>query len=349
MAKYSKNPKSLALQWHINEACNWNCKHCYRESSVNKNTTPFSDLKFILNEYLYLIDKWKIKKERARINLAGGEPFLDKNFFKLIDLFCKHKNKFEWSVFSNGSLIDKKIAKILKEKKINTFQISLEGLEKNNDFTRGKGTYKKIIKTIKILINQKIKVRVSLTLTKKNVNDIPQLVKILDGLGVSFFNVRRLVPQGAGKQFKEEMLNRKEQFCFYNLCEEININLRKNNRKLKIITGCDSGIFNNQKGINSPTIRNFCGITNGSLLVVMPNGDVMPCRRLPIVVGNIFEDNLFNIWSTKKFRKIRNINNVSQQCKKCKNYKACFGGARCVTYAVNKKLTPDVLCKTDKL
>jgi radical SAM protein with 4Fe4S-binding SPASM domain len=348
MTKYFKKPKSLVLQWHINETCNWNCKHCYREKNIDKKETNFSDLKKILDEYINLLDRWGIKREKARINLAGGEPFLDKNFFKLINLFAKNENKFGWSVFSNGSLVNKKNASYLKNKKINTFQISLEGLEKHNNFIRGKGTYKKIINAIKILVNQKIKVRVSLTLTKKNVNDIPLLVKILDELGVSFLNVRRLVPQGTGKQLKKEMLNKKEQFSFYEWCEKENINLKKNNKKLKIITGCDSGIFNNKKTSDSPTVKNFCGIVNGSLMVVMPNGDIMPCRRLPIITGNIFKNTLLDIWSSKKFKNIRDIDNVSKLCKKCKNFETCFGGARCVTYALNKKFTPDILCKTDK-
>ena len=33
-----------------------------------------------------------------------------------------------------------------------------------------------------------------------------------------------------------------------------------------------------------------------SLLTVMENGDLVPCRRMPIVVGNLLKDNMYKLY-----------------------------------------------------
>ena len=91
---------------------------------------------------------------------------------------------------------------------------------------------------------------------------------------------------------------------------------------------------------------NFCGIIDGMVVIVMPNGDVLPCRRLPLVLGNVLKKSLFEIYySSNKFWELRNLNNVHSHCKKCGNFNLCFGGAKCVNYCYSNKLyIPDVQC-----
>ena len=43
-------------------------------------------------------------------------------------------------------------------------------------------------------------------------------------------------------------------------------------------------------------LLNFMGMIFETVIIVMPNGDVLPCRRLPIVVGNLMEQTLFEIY-----------------------------------------------------
>lgn len=346
MTKYTSNPKSLILQLHITERCNLRCLHCYQNNYSKSDEMSFENMKIVIGQYLELIDKWKIKKSKARINITGGEPLLSKDFFRLVKFISKYNNKFEWSVFSNGILISNSVAKKLKYYGIHSCQISLEGLEKINDSIRGKGTYKKIINSIEILTKQNITVNASLTINKKNLDNIPALVNILNILGVSNFNTRRLVPSGQGKRFIKKILNKKEQFNYYSWTEKINLELSKNKQKLRINIGCDSGIFNNKKRKNSIATKNFCGIMSGTLLVVMTNGEVMPCRRLPIKLGNIFEKNIYDIWSSAKLTEIRSIKKLHKKCKKCKNLELCFGGAKCVSHTLTHDIfNPDILCK----
>lgn len=77
-------------------------------------------------------------------------------------------------------------------------------------------------------------------------------------------------------------------------------------------------------------------------MAVLPDGTVLPCRRLPIPVGNLMSQPLHQIWqSSKVLQDTRNKNNLKGKCnpKQCP-VEACFG-CRAMTYS----LTGDYLAE----
>jgi len=344
MVNYLFKPMSFALQWHITERCNWNCKHCYQSEDYIKKELSIEQLFNIFEQYISLIKKWNLPKNRATINITGGEPFIRKDFFQLVEKLGNNSNNLNWGILSNGSFLTKKIVKKLKEFNLSRYQVSLEGNEKYNDEIRGKGSFKKVIESIKILVENNIRTIISLTLTKKNINDIPELVKLLDELGTNGIGTRRLIPYGKGSNLKNDLLEPEELKKYYHYTIETNKKLREKNSKLKISIGCESGIFNDELLTNKN--KNYCGIVNGRIIIIMPNGDVLPCRRLPIIMGNITKKSLFEIYySSNKLWELRNLNNAHPFCQKCSNFNQCFGGAKCVTYCYSNKLyIPDIQC-----
>jgi MoaA/NifB/PqqE/SkfB family radical SAM enzyme len=205
MPKNLFKPQSSILQWHITERCNWRCKHCYQESY----TTPEMNMEMlesVLNQYVNLVKKWQLPKNRVRIQITGGEPLLREDFFKFLAKVYNLSQYFHFTIMSNGSFVTKENAKILKLLGIKNFQVSLEGMEKTNDEIRGNGTFKKVLKAIEILVWFGIQPRVSVTLTKKNRSEIRELAKTLAPLGVKSIGARRIVPWGSGVQFKDEVL-----------------------------------------------------------------------------------------------------------------------------------------------
>ena len=344
MIRYLPKPKSFALQWHITERCNWHCKHCYQFDDYIKDELTTEQLFSVLEQYIFLIKKWNIPKSHARINVTGGEPFIRKDFFELAERLSQYSNLLNWGLLSNGSFVTKDAIKKLKSFNIAHYQVSLEGDEDNNDEIRGKGTFKKVINSIKLLVDANIHTEVSLTLTKKNIEDIPKLVELFDKLNVHRLATRRLIPYGRGSDLRDNLLEPKELREYYIYVAEINKELRKKNSKLHVVIGCESGMFNNE--IPDWMYKNHCGVIDGRILIVMPNGDVLPCRRLPIVIGNVLKQSLFEIYNTcNKLWELGNLNNAHPFCKKCENFNECFGGAFCVKYCYSNKLfVPDVQC-----
>lgn len=341
-------PKGFTIQWHITEKCNLRCKHCYQEGEKKSEDLSLNELFQIFDNCLSLNLPYE---EGVSFHISGGEPMIRNDFFKFIEKIGENSKiyGYKWRMLSNGLLLTDEKAKRLKELGIAGFQVSIEGLEKNNDDIRGKGSFKKTIEGIRILIENRINVSVSLTLTRKNINEVISLAEILNDLGVRTLGPRRLVPTGDGLLIKNTMIDDPEELKnFYLEMMETNKKFTKQGKKIKIFLGCETAIFNSIS-LSDDEFGKFalCGVTTGRGINIMSNGDFVPCRRMPIVVGNALKDNAYDVYYSEKMKSFRDTNNLHSSCKSCANLSICLGGAKCITYACNKKWElPDPQCWT---
>jgi radical SAM protein with 4Fe4S-binding SPASM domain len=71
------------------------------------------------------------------------------------------------------------------------------------------------------------------------------------------------------------------------------------------------------------------------LITVMPNGDVFPCRRMPVRVGNLLETSLEQLYYESDFlRGLRDRLKCVEGCEECCYFTLCRGGLKCLSYAV---------------
>lgn len=332
-------PKNFHLQWHITEKCNLSCLHCYREEKFLKNELSFFEIKKIFNHFLKLIKEWQLKRDDVRVSFVGGEPFLRKDFFEILELAKQNHSKLRFGILTNGTLIDKNVIKKLKEIEPDYIQISLEGGEKIHDQIRGKGTFKKAIEATKLLKKANIapfNINFSMTLTKLNLKEIPKVIKIAKIQNV-FLAIRRQVPIGFGKKLKKFFLSPLEVKKTWE-----SIFFMEKKFKIKISLGCEDGILVQEFPNYSPR-----ECTSGYLsLTILPNGDVYPCRRLPIFVGNLREKTLKEIYyDSQVLKKLRNLNTINNVCHCCPYFEICHGGARCVAFGFFSQIqAPDPHC-----
>ena len=328
-------PKFLTLQWHITERCNLKCKHCYQDKLVRKEL-KIDILSEILEQYVYFLRVWNIK---GHINVTGGEPFIRKDFFELLEKFSNYRNLFSFSILTNGLFINKEVSKRLKSVGVKAVQLSIEGMEKTNDLIRGKGTFKKIIKAAQILIKSKIPVSFAFTCHKLNYKDFPEVVRLAQKIGVNYVGIDRLLPLGKGLQMKRWVLDPLELKDFYQSVVRMSETLEKErtNTYISVHRPLFFLIKRNKEGFICPAGR--------VAITIMCNGDVFPCRRMPIRVGNVLQKSLFEIWNTSSFlKKLRNPPS-NEICIKCPYFKRCQGGARCQSYAYFKNpFAPDPQC-----
>jgi MoaA/NifB/PqqE/SkfB family radical SAM enzyme len=137
--------------------CNLSCIGCYAG-----NYTRSDDLGF------EVIDRIIQEGKEAGISfftILGGEPFIRDDMFRI---YRKHSD-VEFSVFTNGTLIDNKIAEKLVELGNIFPTLSIEGFEEETDQRRGKGIYKKVLTAMDILKKYNIPFGCSATVTRKNI------------------------------------------------------------------------------------------------------------------------------------------------------------------------------------
>ncbi len=329
--RYLIKPRALSLQWHITERCNWRCKHCYREYKFIKEEMSWKELKNVLNQYIETCEIMNIK--RRRVTIAGGEPFLrKKELFRILKIL--RRENIPSGILTNGSLITRAIAKKLR--KLRTWiQVSLEGTKKVNDEIRGKGTYEKILNAIKTLAEEHVPVSVSFTSHKKNMEEFFKLAEIVGEIGATLLWTDRLVPIGMGSQLREYVIPPQELKEYYYRIVRLFDEKRKKGEKpaIGVRRTLFCLIFEEHQEIKAPPFRFETCPAGSNIVIIMPNGDVYPCRRLPIKVGNVREEHLIEIWyKSNTLWKLRDMNELPEHCKKCKYLSKCYGGARCIAY-----------------
>ncbi|MCF7791272.1 MAG: radical SAM protein [Victivallales bacterium] len=148
----------------IGKFCNLNCTGCY----ANSDSAASEKLSWEMMDWI-LTEKKRLWGSYFTV-ITGGEPMVWKSEGKdLFDLAEKHSDQL-FMFYTNGTLIDEKAVKRMNELGNITPAISVEGYEKETDARRGKGTYAKIMKAMKLMKENHVGFGISITATKENVD-----------------------------------------------------------------------------------------------------------------------------------------------------------------------------------
>ena len=318
--------KKFVLQWHLSENCNLKCLHCYQENH-KPIQLDFDKLVIIYKQFKELLNK---KKMKGHINITGGEPLCNSYLFKLLDLIKEDSDLISFSILTNGTLINEKIAQRLKTYNPLYVQVSLEGGKKTNDYIRGKGTYKKIAEGIVNLRKENIFTSISFTATSLNYKEFPKVVRYARKYGVNNVWSDRFIPLGDSD--KSLALN-------YEQTREYLEIMNKERNKLKKVKNSNTTI-SMYRALQFQMTNDFAyGCTAGdTLLTVMENGDLVPCRRMPITIGNLFDRNMYDLYIKSDVLKDLREKKIPDECINCEHSEVCHGGLKCLTYAMYKDL-----------
>lgn len=322
--------QNFCLQLHITGRCNQKCKHCYHDDYENE-LLDYNDIVRIITQFKMLIEKYKIendvKKVYRHINITGGEPFVRNDIWKIIE-FLDNDKYFTYGILTNGSLIDDVVSKRLASLHVSNVQVSIDGTEENHDYIRGIGNYKQTFNAIDCLRRNGIATSVSFTANRLNYKDFPKIAKDCVDHDVSRIWSDRLVPIGNGKKIKDMCLKPNELMEYISIMKDVkNYYEKMVCVKTEISMRRSLQFLANKKDIYS------CKAGNKHL-TVDEKGNILPCRRMPIICGNVKEDNLCDVYfNNEMMRRVRN-KTIPKECEKCRFKLACCGGARCISYAM---------------
>lgn len=337
-------PFNFFVQWHLTERCNLKCKHCYQHDKLSE--LSYNEVCRAINEINRTIKYWgtKYKLEMSpSIHFTGGEPLLYQDLFPVLD-YC-HGLGLPTSLMSNGTLITDSIARNIKDCSVEDVQVSLDGMESVHDSIRGIGSFRNALRGIQNLISQNVETNINLTLSRINMMEIDSLVGLALDIGISAVTFSRLVPCGSGHGLMKEMLSPAELKTVYDNLpryRDAGIAVISRDPLYSISTigseipdsdftvaGCAAGVF---------------GIT------ITCDGSVMPCRRMDLIVGNITERSLRDIWSgSEVLWSLRDRKSYHGNCSLCSYWSICRG-CRAVALAVSRAngeedyLGPDPQC-----
>ena len=328
-------PKNLLLQWHITERCNLSCKHCYQDD-VPQNELEFDELIRILDDFKALISEIKLQDFKAHINVTGGEPFIRDDFISLLELFHSNKAFFSYGILTNGTFIDTAMAKYLAKLKPGFIQISLEGGRLTHDEIRGEGNYEQSINAIRNLTKAGIKTLMAFTAHQSNYHEFKHVASLGKRLGVSRVWADRLIPCGRGSEMKTtDPAQTKELFEIMN----------KERKRFHLFHKTEIAMQRALQFLIGGGIPYNCA-AGKTLITIQSNGDLYPCRRMPVSVGNVMETDIRDLYANSTFfNKLRDMDNIHEVCRKCFYVQFCQGGLKCLSYAIyGSPFMPDPGC-----
>jgi radical SAM protein with 4Fe4S-binding SPASM domain len=274
---------------------------------------------------------------RAHITVTGGEPFLREDFFGLLERFADEKEVYSFAILTNGTMITPDIARRLLSLKPGFVQVSIDGSRETHDRIRGAGSYDLAVRGVKQLVRRGIPTHISFTAHRGNFRDFPDVARLGRRLGVDRVWSDRMVPCGRGASQDDSVLNPDETREFIAIMQKEQDRSWLKRSPVALIRSLQ---------FTATGIRPYRCTAGDTLVAVMPNGDVCPCLRMPLVAGNLYSERLEDIYyGSELFRSLRDRERVAEGCTGCFYSQTCNGGSRCLAAAVyGDPFRPDPGC-----
>jgi selenobiotic family peptide radical SAM maturase len=297
----------FTLQWHVTQACDLHCRHCYDRS--DREPMAYEAALSILDDFYTFCSRMNV---RGQVTFTGGNPLLYPYFLKLYH--NASDRGFGVAILGNPTS-DAQMERFFEKTKPLFFQISLEGLEEHNDYMRGAGHFQRSLLFLEQLRKMGIYSMVMLTLTRDNLDQVLSLGELLRDRA-DYFTFNRLSTVGEGKLL---LMPQKEKFiAFLRDYEEAawnNPTLGLKDNLINIIRKeKEAGFFGGCTGYGCGAAFNFVSL--------LPDGEVHACRKFPSPIGNIRQKSLLDIYHSDLAGKYRN---GSEACQRCNLNPVCRG------------------------
>jgi radical S-adenosyl methionine domain-containing protein 2 len=173
--------KTIVINYHITEKCNYNCSHCFAKYDLEKqfHNEIHHDLvkvkTMLQSVYHYFHNNLGIKT--VRLNFAGGEPMIVKNFNMIVQI--AKEIGFQLSLITNGSKLTQKFIK----QHIKSFAmvgVSIDSFDNQRNLSIGRvSTNGKLLNINDILnnlnlartISPKLDIKINTVITQDNFNE----------------------------------------------------------------------------------------------------------------------------------------------------------------------------------
>lgn len=198
-----------------------------------------------------------------------------------------------------------------------------------HDSLRAPGDYVRVFKTAEMLEKAGIRTYISFTANKSNYKYLPQVAKVCRKRRITKLWSDRLVPIGTGEELEQLRITedempkyirtlKKAQGSFVSklLYPKTQVTM---NRALQFIDS-NGSVYSCSAGKSLITVDEF--------------GRIMPCRRMPIICGDIYSSTLSDVYyNNPTFVDLRKSCTL-KDCASCKYNYLCKGGAKCQSYAL---------------
>lgn len=331
-----------AVDIAITGRCNLRCKHCSHFTSAGDTQQDLSTAEWCM--FFEELGRLAVME----VCIQGGEPFLRDDLTELLNSVIRNRMRF--TILSNGTLIDEKMASFLSSSgRCAGVQISIDGSHAAvHDALRGAGAFAKAMNGLCNLRKNRVKTTVRVTVNKYNVTDLDQIATfLLDDLGLPSFSTNSASYMGLCRQFSDEVQLTVDEHTTA-MAELVRLN-KKYSGRIRAMAGpltnammwakmdkARKGGRNEMPGCGRLT---SCG---GVLkkLAVRSDGIIVPCLLMShIELGRVTIDDVRTLWQEHpELARLRERRSASlsdfEFCQGCEYTHYCRGSCPSLAYAL---------------
>ncbi len=203
LLQFSKDKKPVVV-WNVTKRCNLRCVHCYAKSDDH----CAGEDELSTEEGRNLIDDLASFGVPVLL-LSGGEPLMRRDILELARYARQRGLRVVLS--TNGTLIDRPLAKALQQVGLSYVGISLDGVRSYHDRFRGvEGAFDAAMRAVRICRDVGIKVGLRFTIHRGNASQIPDIFDLVEQERLPRICFYHLVYAGRGSRLIQQDLTHEE-------------------------------------------------------------------------------------------------------------------------------------------
>lgn len=311
------------VAWELTRNCNLNCVHCRAAASKGPHhgELTLAECKKVLDQIASFTS--------PTIILTGGEPLMRDDIFDIIDY--GNTKGLRLVIAINGTLLTDEKARRLKTGGIRRVSLSLDGKNsEDHDAFRGViDSFNSVMKAADILNGVDLPFQINTTVTRFNVDDLPDIYTLVKSIGAVAWHVFLLVPVGRGKDLKGKELDTRAYEDVLNWLYDIE---SRNELEMKVTCAPHYYRIVKEKG---DTPKSAGCLAGKSFMFISHKGIAQPCGYLEVSSGDVRVDGVQKVWEESAvFNQLRDLSSYKGKCGGCRYIKIC-GGCRARAYELH--------------
>ena len=341
VADFNQAPFTIA--WEITRACAYACVHCRADAIPQRDPEELTT-----KEAFNLLDQLTEFGSPILI-FTGGDPMMRPDLFEII-AYATEKGLRCSLTPTATTLPTLDRLKQAKEAGIRRIALSLDapGPEVHDEFRKVEGSWQRTIDILHRAQNAGLSVQVNTTVTKFNVDLLPEMVPFIEEVGAVQWSVFFMVPTGRAQakhmisaEQHEEVFN-----WLYDLSKIAPFDIKGTAAPMyrrvaierkKAEVGIDEKVtfqgagFQYADGLNRPRK----GVNDGNgFLFISHIGEIQPSGFLPLTAGYVRKDDVVDIYRNHPlFTDLRDPSKLKGKCGICEYIDVC-GGQRGRAYGL---------------
>ncbi len=293
----------LSVQVDLTYRCNERCVHCYLDHDDHGEMTT-AEIKHLFKE---MADAGVFI-----LTLSGGEIFLRKDFFELLE-YARRELTFCVKLKTNAIMIREREAARIRDLGVQSIQISIYSHrpEVHDAITLVPGSLKRSLDAIRFLKSQGLRVVMANVLMTHNMHDYNGVRALAEEMGVESTLDPTITPMMDGD--RSVLSLNVDQSMMHQVFRD------------KGLIGDVEEFCAVQAPPDENALENLPCSAGHTTCYVSPYGDVYPCVQFPYTTGNVRQQRFLDIWRhSEQMNEVRAI-----RLKHLTGCSSCVHGASC--------------------